>query len=541
MYANKLINTIKKYAVDNSGFGLLELVIALSLLGIILTMGFMFFFFGAASFNVGEQQADIQQNARLAADFVTRELRIAERIVIVDSHEDLEALAVDVDSEEYLVYYIYEQDGSIFYQEAGDIVGLPEILEAISGNINFDLKLMKSATEDNIIKMQLLAENIESERSYVLDTEVLVLNLDEIEDNSDGQGKAVFYQVPAPPDPAFRNILIDPQGHEWSVNDDDQKIEITVETINVPDKSTVKAEFYSLDSGSEGPIDTVEGEINDNYHIFEKDNGLDNSVSVSKSLDYGYYYVMVSVEGDIDGDDFSITQRRFYFIEPLIEFTELISRPGNPHVGTVILKTGGIPDVIKVIKGTDLIDEENHEEMVIWLVDGEEEGYKTIGFDFHQDPKWYSGEDDYVGYEMLEFGIKVDEPEDARESLFLKVKLPNYDPEFMNISGDIEFESLSNLELSLNDVPIDLDPEFKSETYVYKAEVADDNVYVKAELKHDDGATLEINGQTPSSGDPVNIGLGDVDSSTDIVIKIISDEDDDFIINTYTITVTRTD
>ena len=526
MFTNKLLKDGQVLIKDRRGFALLELVIALSLLSIILAMGFMFYFFGVNTFGIGEQQTDVQQNARLAADFITRELRIAEKIVIVDQYEDLALLDFDVDSEEYLVYYLYVDDSRLYYEKIDTPVELHVLLEGISSKVDFDLEFIKSATEENILHFNLSAENKESGRNYSLETEVLVLNLDEIEDFSSGQGKAVFYQIPAPPNPTFRGIQIEPQSHTWN-SSGTQNIDVNIQTINVPDGADVKAEFFSLADGTGGsPIESAEGAILNNSYSF-----MGSQFTVSRTLDFGYYYIQVTVESDGD-DQFSISQRRYYYINPVVIFKELVSRPGNPHLGTVKLETGGIPQETNVIRRTTaFVEEDYYEDLNIALVDGPAgSAYRYINYEFHQTPTWSSGEN---GFSNLSFGIKVDDPADVSGDIYLKVVIGKYEPMFFNLSGDIVFESLKNLSIE----GVALDPPFDSDIYEYSAAVAADvtAVEVMAELQFNEGAILKINGLVATSGVPIVVTLNSVEPA--IIVEILS-EVDNHVLRTYNISIT---
>lgn len=73
---------IKKLFKNQSGFTLIELVIALILLGIVLSLAYTFFSFGISAFTQGEQRSIVQQSSRLTSRFIQNEIRYAMEIII---------------------------------------------------------------------------------------------------------------------------------------------------------------------------------------------------------------------------------------------------------------------------------------------------------------------------------------------------------------------------------------------------------------------------------------------------------------------------
>jgi len=69
----------------DSGFTLLEVVIAMTLLSIVLLAGNQLLFSGLKSWIHGEEQIDVVQNMRTGMDFMTREIRSAKEVKTADS------------------------------------------------------------------------------------------------------------------------------------------------------------------------------------------------------------------------------------------------------------------------------------------------------------------------------------------------------------------------------------------------------------------------------------------------------------------------
>jgi len=73
--------TLKNFKKQD-GLTLVELMIVLSLLGIILAIGYMYFSFGVQAYDRGERRTIAQHASRLTADFISRELRFAREVEI---------------------------------------------------------------------------------------------------------------------------------------------------------------------------------------------------------------------------------------------------------------------------------------------------------------------------------------------------------------------------------------------------------------------------------------------------------------------------
>lgn len=66
------------------GVTLVELVIVSSMLVVIVSLAFSLYFFGTKSFQNGVSRSNVQQNINMAANAITKELRYATEISIID-------------------------------------------------------------------------------------------------------------------------------------------------------------------------------------------------------------------------------------------------------------------------------------------------------------------------------------------------------------------------------------------------------------------------------------------------------------------------
>ncbi|MEW5785517.1 MAG: prepilin-type N-terminal cleavage/methylation domain-containing protein [Bacillota bacterium] len=74
---------MKKLPAGESGFTLVELVIAVALMGFVILLAYLLYFFGTRSFDLGTAQAHVQQSARLADEVLRNELRNADFLTLV--------------------------------------------------------------------------------------------------------------------------------------------------------------------------------------------------------------------------------------------------------------------------------------------------------------------------------------------------------------------------------------------------------------------------------------------------------------------------
>jgi prepilin-type N-terminal cleavage/methylation domain-containing protein len=73
---------------NKRGFTLIELIVVIAIVGLIISMAFSFYVFGSNTFTMGENQSNVQHNVRMAAKYITNELRIARTVEILDEMPD---------------------------------------------------------------------------------------------------------------------------------------------------------------------------------------------------------------------------------------------------------------------------------------------------------------------------------------------------------------------------------------------------------------------------------------------------------------------
>lgn len=83
-----------------SGYSLVELLIALSLIGLILALAYGIYTFGVTVYERGESQSTLQREERLLFEFLSRELMYAFEVEILDSMDGV----AELDSGQAILY-----------------------------------------------------------------------------------------------------------------------------------------------------------------------------------------------------------------------------------------------------------------------------------------------------------------------------------------------------------------------------------------------------------------------------------------------------
>ncbi len=211
---------VKKYLRDE-GFSLVELMIALSLLGIVLALGFMYFNFGVQAFDRGELKTIAQNAARFTAGYATTEIRFANEIEInptdgisesgykyIYAHDNGSIVSRDenghervladsqADSMDYHIYFTSNVPYDVVYfyiiADMDDDINLSDYItiDEEEDLWEFDEQGLEDDAGKGLYFLQtkIQALNLELYKTYGLDDELIKLN---------GKGGTVIkYQVP---------------------------------------------------------------------------------------------------------------------------------------------------------------------------------------------------------------------------------------------------------------------------------------------------------------------------------------------------------
>ncbi|MBS3968852.1 MAG: prepilin-type N-terminal cleavage/methylation domain-containing protein [Clostridia bacterium] len=173
--------SIIKNIKNQAGLSLIELVLTLVLLGMILAIGYNFFFLGYTSFVRGEAQSIIQSYTRNTAAIITKDLRNATKIGVFN---DLTDAAVQANER---VFYL--ENNRVYHQQ-----GTSQILyetEPFISDINFELEV----ANDKYVLVFIIEGNKDG-KIYIIESNVLLNNIsyEKIFGESDITGKVLKYK-----------------------------------------------------------------------------------------------------------------------------------------------------------------------------------------------------------------------------------------------------------------------------------------------------------------------------------------------------------
>lgn len=162
-----------KFKASNSkAVTLLELIIVMAVILLISALAFSIHFFGLDTFAIGKKQSNIQYEVRMAALHITREVRNAETVEILDCVPETFNPGKK---------YIYAGDNAVKCFKGGMIKNLSG---EINGGVNLEFKPNNSSGK--ILNFRIHADP--GDKNYSIDSEVLILNIGDnsIEGSSSG-------------------------------------------------------------------------------------------------------------------------------------------------------------------------------------------------------------------------------------------------------------------------------------------------------------------------------------------------------------------
>lgn len=234
-----MITTIKgNYEVikgSQRGLGLIELVIALSLLSVVLAAVYSYYFFGNRSFSTGEAQQNLQQNVRHASAFVTNEIRFA---------SEVEILSENPLSFESGWYYIYLKDGdeeNIFFRSDDGEKPIPGI---ITDDTSYDSgALVFNGAGSNVLQFTISASN--NDQNYNIESQVQPLNISGSIGGSNN-GVAVRYRKDIPTGGGSNTGDPLPAGYFAFIDLNDNRVYDEGTDIPVPLADLIEKEFTTI-------------------------------------------------------------------------------------------------------------------------------------------------------------------------------------------------------------------------------------------------------------------------------------------------------
>lgn len=185
------LNSIK----NNKGYTLIELLLVLAFLGISMLIINSLNILGLKTFNFMSYQGSLQQNLRLATNFIIKETRFASDAEILNL--SLSELITEMEKTDNEYHYIYLENNVLKYRYKNKSNYVADEIK----ELNF-----KKST-NNILKFNILCSN--SAPNYKLGTEVVILNMPQNKEILNLDGDAIRYKKTTP------DLPIDEEPSKW--------------------------------------------------------------------------------------------------------------------------------------------------------------------------------------------------------------------------------------------------------------------------------------------------------------------------------------
>ena len=153
--------------MNKRGMTLVEIIVAIAIVGIISTVIASVFIFGNKSYNRSETRSIRQMDVRLVAQTISKELRYAYAIELLDNKN----------FEDDYEYIYFDEPGKkvMIINEANEEV------ELLNGKQTFDE--VKFIVKEGLLKVSVESQNISLENNYKLNATISLLNQKELDEN----------------------------------------------------------------------------------------------------------------------------------------------------------------------------------------------------------------------------------------------------------------------------------------------------------------------------------------------------------------------
>ena len=181
---------------DERGFLLAELTVTLALLVVVLAVSSVFFFFCQRSFYEGEKKTIVQSNVRLAANYITKEVRYADNIIAYATSDVGENIKEDLNISDDTTYYCLKLDNGILQEVITDESG--DSIRAITLDARIDTLAFDFITNEgkHFLSFTITGSD-ESEHTRTITSEVLLVNIKklptELVDNPDNHYTTIYF------------------------------------------------------------------------------------------------------------------------------------------------------------------------------------------------------------------------------------------------------------------------------------------------------------------------------------------------------------
>jgi hypothetical protein len=308
----------KNMTKEQAGLTVVELLIAATILVFVLAGAYTFFSFGWSSFDRGTDRAVVQNNLRMAAEAITKEVRFAEGISIIDTSD----IPDPVDDDD--IYIFINNDSRIERKDKYESRIIPHELDS---NVFLELDFERSSS--NVLKVVIT----ETRSNMTLETEIRILNGSIVNNNSIGNALIIGSNGSGGSPgtiPVISNMIIDPGQHFAGSA---QIVNVTINTQNVNDNTVITLDFLDTDSTS----------VLYSSNVIINNDSASTLLNLPESLSAGSYYLRAS-EVNIPNDYYAN-----YTINNVIN-TLAFSNTDNPpnttvnssYAGHTFSATGGV-------------------------------------------------------------------------------------------------------------------------------------------------------------------------------------------------------
>jgi prepilin-type N-terminal cleavage/methylation domain-containing protein len=157
-------------ANSSAGFTLLEVLLALAILGVVLAAGFSIYSLGHNTYNRAEVQSDLQHDTLKVSQFITQALHNATEVQILSSASDVPAVVND----DYKYIYLYQMPGttvdSVVFKDKNGLTSL--VNQNCAGN-GFELEF-ESRNSGKVCYFKINGTNVP--QSYAIDSSIKLPN-----------------------------------------------------------------------------------------------------------------------------------------------------------------------------------------------------------------------------------------------------------------------------------------------------------------------------------------------------------------------------
>ncbi|SFF92922.1 prepilin-type N-terminal cleavage/methylation domain-containing protein [Desulfotomaculum arcticum] len=180
------MNKFEVIKIQNKGFTIVELLIALALLVIVIALGYTFNFYVFRSFDIASKQSEVQQSVSLAKNIIENKVRYSQMDLLDELPEEIEPGYQAIYIESGVVKYI-DEDGN-----TSDLLG------AISGNVNMQVYFENKG--DSFLRVYVQGD-IDGDHEYNIDSNILIHKVTDRSDTIQGSdGTLIYFYVPPPPE-----------------------------------------------------------------------------------------------------------------------------------------------------------------------------------------------------------------------------------------------------------------------------------------------------------------------------------------------------